>query len=65
MTVVISNPAVYRCSAIGQQVTDLGDGERRDYQARPVTGEELRAPGMITVSFIPLPVGPRPNLYKF
>jgi hypothetical protein len=37
---------------IGQQVTDLGDGKRRDHQARPVAGEELRAPGMIAVSLI-------------
>jgi hypothetical protein len=37
---------------IGQQVTDLGDGKRRDYQARPVTAEKLHAPAMIAVSFI-------------
>jgi hypothetical protein len=37
---------------IGQQVTDLGDGKRRDHQARPVAGEERRSPGMIAVSFI-------------
>jgi hypothetical protein len=37
---------------IGQQVTDLGDGERRDHQPGPVAGEELRAPGMIAVSLI-------------
>jgi hypothetical protein len=37
---------------IGQQVTDLGDGERRDHQPGPVAGEELRAPGMIAVSLV-------------
>ena len=37
---------------IGQQVTDLGDGKRRYHQARPVVGEEPRAPGMIAVSLI-------------
>ena len=37
---------------IGQQMTDLGDGKRRDHQAGPVAGEELRAPGMIAVSLI-------------
>ena len=37
---------------IGQQMTDLGDGKRRDHQARPVPGEELHAPGMIPVSLM-------------
>jgi len=37
---------------IGQQMTDLGDGKRRDHQAGPVAGEELHAPGMIAVSLV-------------
>ncbi len=37
---------------IGQQMTDLGDGKRRDYQAGPVAGEELHALGMIAVSLV-------------
>ena len=37
---------------IGQQMTDLGDGKRRNHQARPVAGEEFRAPSMIIVSFV-------------
>ena len=35
---------------IGQQMTDLGNGKRRNHQAGPVAGEELHAPGMIPVS---------------
>jgi hypothetical protein len=37
---------------IGQQMTDLGDGKRRYHQARPVPGQELRAPGVIAVSLV-------------
>ncbi|HZR54150.1 MAG TPA: hypothetical protein VFB06_32195 [Streptosporangiaceae bacterium] len=37
---------------IGQQMTDLGDRKRWDYQAGPVASEELHAPTMIPVSLV-------------
>jgi hypothetical protein len=44
-----SAPAALR---IGREMTDLGDGQRRNHQTRPVASKELSAPRVVAVSLV-------------